>query len=128
MADSSEKTEDPTGKRIQDARSKGQIARSRELSTTLVLVASSLMLLLFGSFIAEALFAISGRMFTLSRDENATSVEQPYPLVAWQRYGSGKTMFVGTADLWRLRREVGERFHSQFWSQAIQFLALYYLL
>ena len=69
MADSSEKTEDPTGKRIQDARSKGQIARSRELSTTLVLVASSLMLLLFGSFIAEALFAISGRMFTLSRDE-----------------------------------------------------------
>ena len=69
MADSSEKTEDPTGTRIQDARSKGQIARSRELSTTLVLVASSLMLLLFGSFIAEALFAISGRMFTLSRDE-----------------------------------------------------------
>ena len=69
MADSSEKTEDPTGKRIQDARSKGQIARSRELSTTLVLVASSLMLLLFGSFIAEALFAISGRMFTLSLDE-----------------------------------------------------------
>ncbi len=51
MADSSEKTEDPTGKRIQDARSKGQIARSRELSTTLVLVASSLMLLLFGGLL-----------------------------------------------------------------------------
>lgn len=67
-------------------------------------------------------------LLTLSRDENATSVEQPYPLVAWQRYGSGKTMFVGTADLWRLRREVGERFHSQFWSQAIQFLALSRLL
>ncbi|HCA75665.1 MAG TPA: flagellar biosynthesis protein FlhB [Alteromonas sp.] len=69
MADSSEKTEDPTGKRLEEARNKGQIARSRELSTTLVLVASSLMFLLFGSFIAEALFAISGRMFTLSRDE-----------------------------------------------------------
>lgn len=69
MADSSEKTEDPTGKRLQDARSKGQIARSKELSTTLVLVASSLMLLLFGSFIADALFAIASRMFTLSRDE-----------------------------------------------------------
>ena len=57
MADSSEKTEDPTGKRLEEARNKGQIARSRELSTTLVLVASSLMFLLFGSFIAEALFA-----------------------------------------------------------------------
>ena len=47
-----------------------------------------------------------------------------YPLVAWQRYGSGKTMFVGTADLWRLRREVGDQYHSRFWGQAIQFLAL----
>ena len=47
-----------------------------------------------------------------------------YPLVAWQRYGSGKTMFVGTADLWRLRREVGDQYHARFWGQAIQFLAL----
>ncbi|MFP6854984.1 MAG: hypothetical protein VB980_04310, partial [Opitutales bacterium] len=48
----------------------------------------------------------------------------PYPLVAWQRYGSGKTMYVGTADLWRLRREVGDQLHARFWGQAIQFLAL----
>jgi len=33
-------------------------------------------------------------------------------------------MYVGTADLWRLRREVGDQFHARFWGQAIQFLAL----
>tara|TARA_B100000959_G_C14800741_1_gene549613 strand:- start:121 stop:786 length:666 start_codon:yes stop_codon:yes gene_type:complete len=33
-------------------------------------------------------------------------------------------MFVGTADLWRLRREVGDQYHARFWGQAIQFLAL----
>ncbi|MEC9124121.1 MAG: glutamine amidotransferase [Verrucomicrobiota bacterium] len=48
----------------------------------------------------------------------------PYPLVAWQRYGKGKSMYVGTDDLWRLRREVGDQFHARFWGQAIQFLAL----
>lgn len=69
MADSYDKTEDPTSKRLSDARGKGQLARSRELSTTLVLIVSSLMLLLFGGFIAEALFKITGRVFTLSRDE-----------------------------------------------------------
>jgi len=60
-------------------------------------------------------------LLTLSdNDEGA----EAYPLVAWQRYGSGKTMYVGTADLWRLRRQVGEQYHARFWRQAIQFLAL----
>ena len=60
-------------------------------------------------------------LLTLSdNDEDA----EAYPLVAWQRYGSGKTMYVGTADLWRLRRQVGEQYHARFWRQTIQFLAL----
>jgi uncharacterized membrane protein len=51
-----------------------------------------------------------------------------YPLLAWQRYGKGKTMYVGSEDLWRLRREEGDRFHARFWGQAIQFLTLSRLL
>jgi hypothetical protein len=51
-----------------------------------------------------------------------------YPLVAWQKVGKGKSMFVGTEDLWRLRREVGDRYHARFWGQAIQFLTLSRLL
>jgi hypothetical protein len=59
---------------------------------------------------------------------SARDRSKPYPLVAWHRYGNGKTMFVGTEDLWRLRREVGEVYHAQFWGQAIQFLTLSRLL
>ena len=61
-------------------------------------------------------------LLSLSGEDDPTV--QAYPLVAWQRYGSGKTMYVGTADLWRLRREVGDQYHARFWGQAIQFLAL----
>ena len=54
--------------------------------------------------------------------------ERPYPLVAWQRFGQGKVMYVGTEDLWRMRLEVGDRYHARFWGQTIQFLALSRLL
>jgi len=64
-------------------------------------------------------------LLTIPREETETA---EYPLVAWQRFGTGKTMFVGTADLWRLRREVGNQYHARFWGQAIQFLALSRLL
>jgi flagellar biosynthetic protein FlhB len=69
MADTNEKTEDPTAKRQEDARKKGQIARSRELSTVLVLITAAVALIVFGGQIAKALFQITGRVFTLSRDE-----------------------------------------------------------
>ncbi|MDO6691704.1 flagellar biosynthesis protein FlhB [Aliiglaciecola sp. 3_MG-2023] len=70
MADSSEKTEDPTAKKKSDTRRKGQIARSRELSTTLVLVGSAIAFLLIGERIASALFQVMQRTFKLSRDES----------------------------------------------------------
>ena len=69
MTDSSEKTEDPTGKKLEDARKKGQLARSRELSTTLVLIVSAFMFLFVGGWIAESVFKLTQRMFILSRDE-----------------------------------------------------------
>lgn len=69
MADSSEKTEDPTGKKLDEARKKGQIARSKELSTAIVLIVSALMFFLIGGWIAESLFSVMHLSFTLSRDE-----------------------------------------------------------
>ncbi|MCV2885409.1 flagellar biosynthesis protein FlhB [Aestuariibacter sp. AA17] len=69
MADAHDKTEEPTAKKLEQARNKGQIARSRELSTTLVLIGSAVAFLLFGGYIAEALFEVMRRTFTLSRDE-----------------------------------------------------------
>jgi len=53
---------------------------------------------------------------------------EPYPLVAWHRYGSGKALFVGTDQLWRLRFKRGDTHHLHFWGQAIRFLTLSRLL
>jgi flagellar biosynthetic protein FlhB len=75
MADDSyEKTEEPTPKKIEDAREKGQIARSKELATALVLVTSAIAFFFVGSYIAKAMFDIMQRSFTLSRDETYDKV------------------------------------------------------
>jgi hypothetical protein len=78
-------------------------------------------------FLPELTGAKAGATVLLSIS-SAADRSKPYPLVAWHRYGNGKTMFVGTEDLWRLRREVGDLYHAQFWGQAIQFLTLSRLL
>ena len=64
-----EKTEEPTAKKLKDAREKGQLARSKELSTMLVLLCSAFALLAIGSLIAKAVYTITQRSFSLSRDE-----------------------------------------------------------
>jgi len=53
---------------------------------------------------------------------------EPYPLICWQRYRSGKVMYVGTDQLWRLRFKRGDKYHARFWGQTIQFLTLARLL
>jgi hypothetical protein len=53
---------------------------------------------------------------------------EPYPLIAWQRYGTGKSMYVGTDKLWRMRFKRGDEYHAAFWGQAAQFLTLSRLL
>ena len=53
---------------------------------------------------------------------------EAYPLIAWQRYGSGKSLFVGTDKLWRLRFKQGDKYHARFWGQTITFLTLSRLL
>jgi hypothetical protein len=47
-----------------------------------------------------------------------------YPLVAWQRYGTGKCMMIGSDRLWLLRFKTGDKYHWRVWSQCIQFLTL----
>ncbi|MEG3768895.1 EscU/YscU/HrcU family type III secretion system export apparatus switch protein, partial [Alteromonas sp. 14N.309.X.WAT.G.H12] len=80
MADEQEKTEDPTGKKLDEARKKGQLARSKELSTTLVLVVSGIMFLVVGGTIAKAVFGMMKSMFTMSRDQ---TYDTTYLFSAW---------------------------------------------
>lgn len=69
MADDSsqEKTEEPTAKRLQKARDDGQIPRSKELSTSLVLIVGALSLWIFGRFIFSGAQNIFTFNFTLER-------------------------------------------------------------
>lgn len=47
-----------------------------------------------------------------------------YPLISWQRFGTGKCMFIASDRLWRLRFRTGDKYHWRVWSQCIQFLTL----
>jgi hypothetical protein len=55
---------------------------------------------------------------------DARSRVDRFPLVAWQRYGTGKCMLIGTDRLWLLRFKTGDKYHWRVWSQCIQFLTL----
>jgi len=50
--DDSQKTEDPTGKRLDDARNKGQVANSREVNNLFMMMALALSIGMFGPSIA----------------------------------------------------------------------------
>jgi len=69
-SDSGEKTEEPTAKKLSDARKKGQIARSKDLGTMFVLVGSAVAMMLIGGMLTESIAGIMSRFFSLSRDES----------------------------------------------------------
>ena len=62
-----EKTEDATLKRLEKAREDGQVARSRELGTTLLLMTGALSILIFGSSLADRLQAVMKANFSFDR-------------------------------------------------------------
>lgn len=73
MADSDqEKTEQPTGKRLSDARRRGQIPRSREAATFLVLLSGVLSLWAFSSLLGRGMEQMMRRGFSITRDEAFT--------------------------------------------------------
>lgn len=68
-SDSGEKTEEPTAKKLTDARKKGQIARSKDLGTMFVLVGSAFAMMVMGNALVEALSTMMKRLLSLSRRE-----------------------------------------------------------
>ena len=68
-SDSGEKTEEPTAKKLSDARKKGQIARSKDLGTMFVLVGSAVAIMLVGGMLTESLSLVMTRTFSLTREE-----------------------------------------------------------
>ncbi len=68
-SDSGEKTEEPTAKKLLDARKKGQIARSKELGTMFVLVGSAAALMVVGESLVNGMTLMMRRLFSVNRQE-----------------------------------------------------------
>ena len=66
--DGQERTEEATPKRLREAREKGQVARSRELTTMAMLLAGAGALLFMGEGIVTGLLAIFKRNFSVERE------------------------------------------------------------
>lgn len=63
-----EKSEEPTEKRKQDSRKKGEIARSRELNTLAVVLAGTGGLLIFGGSLGQSIMRVMENNFSFSRE------------------------------------------------------------
>ncbi len=63
-----ERTEEPTQKRLTDAQNKGQIARSRELNTFIMLIVSAWLLMTQGQRIGEGIIGMMQQYFHLTRE------------------------------------------------------------
>ncbi|GAA4496612.1 flagellar biosynthesis protein FlhB [Pseudaeromonas paramecii] len=67
-SDGQERTEDPTGRRLSQAKEKGQIPRSKEAATAAVLVAGMAGLMLSGRSLGLALLEVFRSSFSLERE------------------------------------------------------------
>ncbi len=63
--DGQERTEQATPRRLEEARRQGQVARSRELTTTMLLLASGAAVILAGDGVGRGLAATMQRLFSL---------------------------------------------------------------
>ena len=68
-SDAQERTEEPTAKRLSDAREKGQIARSREMNTMLILLAGGVGMMMMGSYLVSGVADIMSGIFQITRTE-----------------------------------------------------------
>ncbi len=64
-----DRTEQPTQKRLYDAREEGNVARSRELSTAMVIIVAATGMLLVGPHLVEKIQRMATDVMTLSRVE-----------------------------------------------------------
>jgi flagellar biosynthesis protein FlhB len=65
MAEGGEKTEEPTPHRLREAREKGQISKSKEITTALLLVSSYMIFRYTGAFVWQQLVTMANGIFVL---------------------------------------------------------------
>ena len=72
-----ERSEEPTGKRLLEARRKGQTARSRELNTFVVLVVGSAGILVLGPAVAGKLWQLMRGQFQINQSPRMMVTTKP---------------------------------------------------
>jgi flagellar biosynthetic protein FlhB len=87
-ADTGEKTEDPTGKRLEDARQDGQIAKSPELTTAAFLLGSTLTMAIAGPALWQFLLSSMGTGLATAADQARTGLGA----IAWLQGIFGRTI------------------------------------
>ncbi len=70
--DGQEKTEEPTSKKKEESRRDGEVARSKELTTAILLIASGFALLTFGAWMGGKALELFAYNFTLDRNDLIT--------------------------------------------------------
>lgn len=83
--DGQEKTEEPTAKKQEQAREKGQVARSKELGTLGVLLSAAIALIITAPQFAHGLKSIMAMQFELDRN---AGFDQMVMFQLWPRVGS----------------------------------------
>jgi len=91
--DSGDKTEKPTPKKLQDARKKGQVPKSRDLTSTVTLLAAGALALLAAGWAAQQLGALMDAALALAHEPFANAA----PRVA--RHALGALLAVSAAVL-----------------------------
>jgi len=66
---SSEKTQEPTPKRLEKAKEEGDTVRSKELNTLAILLSGTAAVLMFGGFMIQMLAGLMGHNFVLEREQ-----------------------------------------------------------
>ncbi|WP_223461385.1 MULTISPECIES: flagellar biosynthesis protein FlhB [unclassified Pseudomonas] len=87
-----DKTEDPTEKRKQDSREKGEVARSKELNTLAIMLVGASALLIFGGAMAQDMMELMRINFSLPRE-----------VILDQRYMATYLMRSGQIALWSIQ-------------------------
>ena len=61
-------------------------------------------------------------------DPNKESRFGKMPILAFQQYGLGQVLYLGTDNTWRWRKNAGERYYTVLWGRMVQRMALAHLL
>jgi flagellar biosynthesis protein FlhB len=88
----SEKTEEPTSKKLDDAHSKGDVAKSQEVSTWFVLLSATLMFMVFGYSMSASL---GTTLRTFIESPHDIAVDGEHMLVVWSQVGWGLIFALG---------------------------------